>query len=158
MQDSDQQAAKAVVRKRTRSRKASPPPAEQAEARPTSPPKGKATAARRSNARTRLRQPAAAPHENGSRALALPAHCTIHEAASLRSSLLSLMDAADSVQLDAGALEQIDAAGIQVLAAFLRSRRRDGAKVVWQSHSTVLADASRRLGADELLELNGSRE
>ncbi len=185
MPDNDQQArATATAPKRTRSRKASTPRAAQANAEQTAPTskagareagprkagprkagptrpgssKGKATTRRRSSSgSTRKPEVAAIPAADPPSVLSLPSHCTIHEAASLRESLLPLLAAPEPVELDAQALEQIDAAGIQVLAAFLRSRRRDGTDVIWRTRSPVLADAARQLGAEALLELNDAR-
>ncbi len=141
-------------------RKAGPRKAGPRKAGPTRPgsSKGKATTRRRSSSgSTRKPEVAAIPAADPPSVLSLPSHCTIHEAASLRESLLPLLAAPEPVELDAQALEQIDAAGIQVLAAFLRSRRRDGTDVIWRTRSPVLADAARQLGAEALLELNDAR-
>ena len=141
-------------------RKAGPREAGPRKAGPTRPgsSKGKATTRRRSSSgSTRKPEVAAIPAADPPSVLSLPSHCTIHEAASLRESLLPLLAAPEPVELDAQALEQIDAAGIQVLAAFLRSRRRDGTDVIWRTRSPVLADAARQLGAEALLELNDAR-
>lgn len=160
MPDNDQQPrpSAAVSRRARRSKGLASPAVSEAVPPKAAKASGKTSSGRRGNAGSR-RKPAAAADltVQAPSTLTLPAHCTIHEASSLRSLLLPLLAAAETVRVDTEALEQIDAAGIQVLAAFLRSLRREGAGVIWQSQSPVLADAVKRLGAEACFELDDAR-
>ncbi len=60
------------------------------------------------------------------RPVALPAECVIASAAELRAALLKRLAEAGNVQIDASAVQRIDTASLQVLAAFSRDRRAGG--------------------------------
>ncbi len=60
---------------------------------------------------------------------------------------------ADSVVLEAGALARVDAAGLQLLAAFVRTARARGVRVEWRSPTPALREATRRLGLGPALRL-----
>lgn len=83
----------------------------------------------------------------------LPEACTIHEAVALKSALQSLLDAPGAITLDGNAVERIDTAGIQLMACFLRSCRRDERAVTWSGTSAELARAADVLGLRSMLEL-----
>lgn len=53
---------------------------------------------------------------------------------------------AGCVALDAGALQRVDAAGLQLLTAFVRAADSRGTKIEWRSPSAVLRDGARRIG------------
>lgn len=58
--------------------------------------------------------------------LELPKELTIAEAPRLRELLLAALERGEPVELDGGAVEEIDAAGLQVLCAARRSAARRG--------------------------------
>ena len=58
--------------------------------------------------------------------------------------------------LDAEAVEVIDGAGIQMIAACVKEAIEQGREVRWQSTSEALVRAARIMGVDESLSLNTS--
>jgi ABC-type transporter Mla MlaB component len=59
----------------------------------------------------------------------------------------------DEVVLDAGNLQRIDTATVQLLCAFVRDRAKANRKVTWAGESATLRDAARLLGVTEMLAL-----
>ncbi|MDF4023999.1 STAS domain-containing protein [Luteibacter sp. PPL201] len=86
-------------------------------------------------------------------ALALDADLRIGAAPTLRDALLSALSAGKPVALDGSAVNQIDAAGLQVLAAFSRDARAAGLTVSWSGASDSLHRGVAVLGLNELIEL-----
>jgi anti-anti-sigma regulatory factor len=78
---------------------------------------------------------------------------TIEQAASMHAELGRHL-AAESVVLEAGALQRIDAAGLQLLAAFVRAADARGTRVSWRALPSVLRDGARRLGLTGVLHLD----
>jgi ABC-type transporter Mla MlaB component len=74
--------------------------------------------------------------------VALPAECLIASAAELRTTLLSRLSDAANVRIDASAVQRIDTASLQVLAAFARDRRADGLAIEWLEVPACLTDAA----------------
>ena len=60
---------------------------------------------------------------------------------------------AKSVVLEAGALQRVDAAGLQLLTAFLHSALARGIHVEWRSPALALRAAARHLGLETALRL-----
>ncbi len=87
--------------------------------------------------------------------LALSADCTLAEADSLKEALSGLIDEPRAVTLDASALQRIDTAALQLLAAFVRDRRIGGRAVTWRGAEHALEPAARLLGMSDLLGLAG---
>ena len=87
--------------------------------------------------------------------LALNADCTLAEAELLKTSLTGLLDHPQTVTLDAGAVQRIDTAALQLLAAFVRDRRLLGHDTRWRGTERTLEPAARLLGMDGMLELAG---
>lgn len=102
---------------------------------------------------------ARAPVDRGAPArsdsLALNADCTLAEADSLKAALAGLLDEPQAVTLDASALQRIDTAALQLLAAFVRDRRLGGRAVTWRGAEHALEPAARLLGMGDLLGLAG---
>lgn len=59
-----------------------------------------------------------------------------------------------ALQLDGGAVEMIDGAGLQLLAACVKQAREQGREVRWQHISDPLALAAHTLGVAEALALD----
>lgn len=125
-----------------------PPIAQIMKVRPRSKPARKPTRGRQ----TRV---AAAPRGRTrvSNPLALPAECTLADAAALKKALCALLPRAGTVTLDAAAVERIDTAALQLLAAFVRDRRLAGRVVQWRTVSNALSSAACLLGMDSMLSL-----
>jgi len=107
-------------------------------------PRAKAAAGKAPRRRVKVR-------DDGS--LTLAAECTVAEAESLKSELARRLDEAGPVTLDVSALQRIDTAGLQLLAAFVRDRRTAGRVVQWRGSADALAGAAGLLGLTDMLEL-----
>jgi ABC-type transporter Mla MlaB component len=89
----------------------------------------------------------------GAAGISLGAECTLAEADSLKRALLRLLDEPRSVAVRIGALERVDTAGLQLLAAFVRDRRAVGRRVEWHGRAPALDAAATLLGLRDMLEL-----
>lgn len=67
--------------------------------------------------------------------------------------LAERLDESGTVQIDAGAVERIDTATLQLLAAFVRDLRADARLVEWLACSAVLRRAAQSLGLADALDL-----
>ena len=85
--------------------------------------------------------------------VALAANCTVKDSAALKASLCAVADVNESVVLDAGGVERIDTATVQLLCAFVRDRAGRNQSVAWQHASSALLEAARLLGVQSLLAL-----
>ena len=85
------------------------------------------------------------------RAVALPEECGIASAPKLKATLLKRLGEGGSVKIDAGAVQRVDSAGLQVLAAFARDRRAAGRAVEWLSVPESLAQAASLLSLTDAL-------
>jgi ABC-type transporter Mla MlaB component len=65
------------------------------------------------------------------------------------------VDEAGPLTLDVSALQRIDTAGLQLLAAFVRDRRAAGRAVAWGGRAAALEAAAVLLGLNHMLELPG---
>ncbi len=99
---------------------------------------------------------AAAPRGKSKRRnpLVLQAECTLGNGVELKSALCALLAHEGPVTLDAAAVERIDTAALQLLAAFVRDRRLAGAALQWRAVSPALHSAARLLGMDTMLALD----
>jgi len=88
-------------------------------------------------------------------ALILAADCTVAEADALKSALAGRLDESEPVTVDVSALQRIDTAGLQLLAAFVRDRRTAGHTVAWRGRAPALEAAAGLLGLHHMLELPG---
>jgi ABC-type transporter Mla MlaB component len=114
------------------------------------PPRSRPASSRRKAAAAR---PQSRPREVGS--LALAADCTVAEMDALKSALTRHLDESGPITLDVSALQRIDTAGLQLLAAFVRDRRTAGRAVAWRGRAPSLEAAARLLGLHQMLELPG---
>ena len=74
--------------------------------------------------------------------------------AKLHEQLLQLKKSDDSViVLDGEKIERADAAGLQLLAGFFMSAKKQSITVQWNNPSEVLINSSRLMGVTELLDL-----
>lgn len=88
----------------------------------------------------------------------LPAELTIYAAAELRAAWLPWLDAeADApLELEAGAVDQIDAAGLQLLIALWQALLQRGRTLRLIEPSLALRSACEELGLNGLLEAGGT--
>ncbi|MDQ2641633.1 MAG: STAS domain-containing protein [Pseudomonadota bacterium] len=85
--------------------------------------------------------------------LVLQADCTLRQATTLKTSLLELQPGAQGATLDGSAVQRIDTAGLQLLAAFAQGETKAGRPLAWSGASPVLREASSRLGLAAVLSL-----
>jgi anti-anti-sigma regulatory factor len=85
--------------------------------------------------------------------LALPAECLIANAVALREQLIAVVEEAVPVTLNVSAVERIDTACLQLLAAFATERRAASRPVVWCGVTASLAERARLLDLDASLGL-----
>ena len=83
--------------------------------------------------------------------VALDGALEISMAAELSQRFRAALTAARPIELDVAALERVDGAGLQLLAAFLREARRQQLPCRWRGAPTRLIEAAALLGVAELL-------
>lgn len=83
----------------------------------------------------------------------LPAECVIAAATGLRDVLLGRVGDAGNVQIDASAVQRVDTASLQVMAAFVRDRRNDGLTFEWLGVPACLTEAATLLDLTNALGL-----
>jgi anti-anti-sigma regulatory factor len=86
--------------------------------------------------------------------LVLAADCTLREAPALKAQLLATTASSRQVIIEAGAVERIDTAGLQLLVAFAQREAQAGRRLAWQSVSDELRGAGARLGLLDSLGLD----
>jgi phospholipid transport system transporter-binding protein len=84
--------------------------------------------------------------------IGLPADCRMAELSALRDQLLLARDAPLST-LEAGGVERVDTAALQLLVAFHRDAQTRGTQVAWAGVSAPLQNAAQQLGLTKTLAL-----
>lgn len=84
----------------------------------------------------------------------LPAVVTISETATLREDLLYVLVTDNRIAIDASAVQRIDTAGLQLLAAFVESINKRECLLSWRGTTDALRDGAERLGLAGQLRLN----
>lgn len=85
----------------------------------------------------------------------LPQELTIAACQALHERLVGALDQAQAVVLEAGAVERIDSAALQTLAAFFTSAATvQGVEVSWQAPPGCVREAAAMLGLAPLLALD----
>jgi ABC-type transporter Mla MlaB component len=87
---------------------------------------------------------------------ALAAECTIADIAPLQVSLTRLLEHPSPVTLDVNAVQRIDTASMQLVAAFVRERESHGRQIEWRGSAPVFGSAARLLGLASMLHLPDS--
>ena len=80
---------------------------------------------------------------------------TIRTITALQSELAERLDDSGSVQIDATAVDRVDTAGLQLLAAFVRDLRAEMRTVEWVGCSDALRKTAAALGLEAALCLPG---
>jgi len=78
----------------------------------------------------------------------------ISEVEIFRNDLLNALQGGEDLVLDGGEIQQVDGAGLQLLAAFAQETEKMSVAFKWQAASQVLCEASAQLGLTEILQLN----
>lgn len=78
--------------------------------------------------------------------------CTIQEAAAIRAHLLAQAAQPGPYDIDGGSVEQVDAAGVQLIVAFALDCLEKGVAYKWLGRSPTLEKAIELLGVSPLLE------
>ncbi len=79
--------------------------------------------------------------------------CTFREVADLHFLLLGADATVEPFRIDAGAVERIDTAGLQLLVSFARARSAAGGTMEWSATSEEFLRCAYRLGLSQLLSL-----
>ena len=98
--------------------------------------------------------PSGAAHSNSSM-LALAASCTVRDCIELKSALHDLFEQPAAITVDVRAVERIDTAILQLLAAFVRDRKTAGRTTQWVGRPECFAEAVRILGLGDALGVDG---
>ena len=80
---------------------------------------------------------------------------TIRNITALQSELAERLDEYGSVQIDGTAVDRVDKAGLQLLAAFVRDLRAQMRTIEWVGCSDAVRRAAMALGLDAALGLPG---
>lgn len=93
------------------------------------------------------------PQARGIACVGLPPTLTISEVGELHPVLLAALQAAAPVELDGGAVESVDGAGLQLLAGFVKSAEEISLPVSWRGASERLRNAADTVGLGDFLRL-----
>jgi anti-anti-sigma regulatory factor len=85
--------------------------------------------------------------------LALASFCTLREAVAMKGQLLERLDQAGDVEIDAGSVEKIDTAGLQLLVAFSRQLRESHRALAWKAVAPEMTRAAAQIGLADTLGL-----
>ena len=85
--------------------------------------------------------------------IALEDSVDIAKVSALHASLVNATEGASAVEIDGGRVARIDAAGIQLLCAFVEQMRRAGLDVRWVGCSATLRQTAALLDVDKTLGL-----
>jgi anti-anti-sigma regulatory factor len=81
----------------------------------------------------------------------------ISTTAELRAQLLTALESGQPVVLDAGRVERIDTAALQVLSAFFQDANSQQQTVQWKNPSQAISSSAELLGLSSLLEVSMNR-
>jgi ABC-type transporter Mla MlaB component len=96
---------------------------------------------------------AAVPARPSQPMIVLASNCTVKDAAELKQSLCLHLDAVEPVTVDISGVQRVDTSTMQVLGAFVRDRSAQQRKVEWLGDASLLRDAARLLGIEQMLSL-----
>jgi anti-anti-sigma regulatory factor len=83
--------------------------------------------------------------------LDLGATLTISRVAEMHAKMTALLGSSGSLTLQGGGIEQIDGAGLQLLAAMIKEAAETGVEIRWDGISNSLHQGARQLGMHEIL-------
>jgi len=82
---------------------------------------------------------------------------TIRTINSLQAQLAERLDESGTVQIDGSAVDRVDTAGLQLLAAFVRDLQAEARSVEWIGCSTALRRSANALGLGAALGLGSEK-
>lgn len=82
--------------------------------------------------------------------------CTLREAEAFKAALLAAEDSSGDFIVQAGAVERVDTAGLQLLLGFAARLRVTQRRLLWGEVSSALREGARRLGVEQALGLPGA--
>jgi anti-anti-sigma regulatory factor len=82
----------------------------------------------------------------------------IENSADLKQKLVPLLASDAELRLDAGQVSRIHTASVQVLCAFIDTRRKDGKRTVFEACNDTFRDAVRLLGVGDALGLPATND
>lgn len=89
--------------------------------------------------------------DGGETILSLGDSLTIVGVAELHQKMATALESGKSLLLQGGEIKQIDGAGLQLLAAFIKEAMEIGVGIRWEGLSDTLQQNARRLGLNEIL-------
>ncbi len=95
---------------------------------------------------------------DGTKRIVLPAAVDIEGAESLLARCREAVADAGALSIDAGGVESVDTAGLQILIATRAALVEAGGELRWERVSPALAEAARLAGAAGALGLDGTAE
>ncbi|MFA5940079.1 MAG: STAS domain-containing protein [Sinimarinibacterium sp.] len=84
----------------------------------------------------------------------LPAELGMDGMGELHAQLLASVDSASAVTLDAGEVQRLHGAALQLFCSFFRDRGRAGRETRWNQPTDALRSAAALLGLTELIQLS----
>lgn len=78
---------------------------------------------------------------------------TIMEVAEMHQRLIQLLDAGETIELSASDTENIDGAGLQLLATFIKDAKNRGIQINWGKSSDAVREAAGQVGLSVVLGL-----
>ncbi|WP_168210887.1 STAS domain-containing protein [Persicimonas caeni] len=86
-----------------------------------------------------------------SQPVTLPEQLGLAQVDELHAHLVDLLETTHEIVFDAGAVDRLDAAGVQLLCAAARATQQAGGSVSWRAVSPALVRAAEQLGLSEAL-------
>jgi anti-anti-sigma regulatory factor len=86
-----------------------------------------------------------------SQPVTLPEQLGLAQVDELHAHLIELLETTNEIVFDAGAVDGLDAAGVQLLCAAARASQQAGGSVSWRAVSPALVRAAEQLGLSEAL-------
>lgn len=105
-------------------------------------------------------EPAAAEEssEEGGSALVFAESLTIADVGEMKEKMQALLDLGGAIVLDAGEIETIDSAGMQLLTALVKEANSRSQDITWQAVSEKVSNAAQGLGLTEILNINAEKQ
>lgn len=90
---------------------------------------------------------------NANTLIVLPERVDISAVESLYQTLQSALESGDSIEIDAEAVDRLDAAGVQLLMAFALRSKNQSVQIHWKSPSAAFVKSLQLLDAEQHIRL-----
>lgn len=107
--------------------------------------------ARKDKKTARTGPPRTVPASDVSETLKLDSQLGIHSIGSLKDSLVAALSSGNPISIDAGGVESIDTAALQLLVAFARHSGASSREITWLEISDAFSEATRLLDLEQHL-------